>query len=226
MKHACPNLKLLSFHIPKTGGTSFRNTLKGVYGKEAVVRVDAAKSETVRVEQTPIAPGTPILQPVIHGHIFWSKWLSDFEAGPEVTKVIWLRDPVERVASQYYYLAEVLERELDEQGKGLNILSKLMKTFPEFIRNRKVQNILSRYVSIDDLDQNFHFVGLLEHRQEDLARLARRLDWPEYKDHQHNATTDRPAPTPEERDLIRAYNQADVRLYEQALEWREKGRYA
>lgn len=226
MKHPCPNLKLLSFHIPKTGGTSFRNTLKGVYGDDAVARVDSAKSETTRLNNSPLNAGDPIPHSVIHGHIFWDRWNEKFEAPNDVMKIIWVRDPVERVASQYFYLVDVLKRELDEEGKGLNLLSKILKTFPEFIRNPKVQNILSRYVTPEILDRHFDFVGVLEHRQEDLARLARRLDWPEFEDHQHNATPNRPEPTPEERDLIRAYNQADVRLYEQVLEWRTKGRYS
>ncbi|WP_421947534.1 hypothetical protein [Phaeodactylibacter xiamenensis] len=33
-------LELLSFHIPKSAGTSFRNMLRDVYGAEAVLRFD------------------------------------------------------------------------------------------------------------------------------------------------------------------------------------------
>lgn len=226
MKHPCPQLKLMSFHIPKTGGTSFRNTLKGVYGDDQVARVDAENRTSLQVNGQVIPEGSAIEFEVIHGHIFWSNWEKMFAAPEGIQKVIWLRDPVERVASQYHYLVEVLKRELDEEGKGLNILSKLMKTFPEFIRNKKVQNILTRYVTPDIIEEQFDFVGILEHRQEDLATLAAKLNWSEFEDFEHNKTAERPDPTPAERDLIRAYNQADVHLYEQALEWREQGRFS
>ena len=225
MKHPCPQLKLISFHIPKTGGTSFRNTLKGVYGEDQVARVDAGYRASVLLNGEVMQPGEPIQAEVIHGHIFWSDWQNRFEAPECVQKVVWLRDPVERVASQYYYLVEVLKTQLDEEGKGLNLLLKLLKTFPEFIRNPQVQNILTRYLTPEIVESNFHFIGILEHRQEDMARLAAKLNWSQFEDHQHNKTTERPDPTPAERDLIRAYNQADVRFYEQALEWRSKGRF-
>ena len=227
MAHSCPNLQLLSIHIPKTGGTSFRNTLKGVYGENAVARVDAINADGgVQVNNEEIEPGAKIEVPVVHGHLKWKVWQSHFSAPESGVKVItWVRDPVERVTSQYYYLVSVLEQELDEPGKGLNILSKLMKTFPEFVRNPKVQNIMSRYFGIADLDAHMDFVGVLEHREEDLNRLGQILNWPQFQDHQHNRTEGRPVPTPAEVDLIRAQNQDDIRLYDQVLEWREKGRY-
>lgn len=227
MSHPCPNLQLLSIHVPKTGGTSFRNTLKGVYGETSVVRVDAIKRDgPVQVNNKAIPSDAAIDAPVIHGHLKWKCWENRFQKSDAPVKVItWVRDPVERVTSQYYYLVNILERELDEPGKGLNILSKLMKTFPEFIRNPKVQNVMSRYFSIENLDAHMDFIGVLEHRDEDLNRLGQILNWPHFEDRQDNRTHDRPSPKPEEIDLIRACNQSDVRLYEQVMEWREKGRY-
>jgi len=227
MSHPCPNLKVLSIHIPKTGGTSFRNTLKGIYGESSVVRVDALnKTDPIQVNNEAIPPDASIDVPVIHGHLTWKVWESRFQKPDAPPKIItWVRDPVERVTSQYHYLVSVLKKELDEPGKGLDILSKLMKTFPEFIRNPKMQNLMSRYFTIADLEAHMDFVGVLAHREEDLNRLGQILNWPQFEDHQHNRTQNRPTPTPEEIDLIRAFNQSDVRLYEQVLEWREQGKY-
>lgn len=214
---------------PEDRGHIFQKHLKGVYGENAVVRVDVNNAQArgrVLVNNEAIDAGTMIDAPVMHGHVKWEEWQQRFSAPETGVKVItWVRDPVERVTSQYYYLVSVLERELDEPGKGLNILSKLMKTFPEFIRNPEGQNVMRRHFGIADLDAHMDFVGVLEHREEDLHRLGQILNWPQFQDHHHNRTEGRPEPTPSEVDLIRAYNQDDIRLYEQVLEWREKGRY-
>lgn len=221
-----PNLQLLSLHVPKTGGTSFRNTLKEVYGQEAVSRFDVSRRGVVTIDDQLVNPDSVIAQPVLHGHVMWPQWQAMFEAPPGIQVITWVRDPVARVTSQYCYLVEVLERELDEPGKGLNILGKLMKTFPEFIRNPKVQNIQSKYFTPLILDRFVDFVGVLEHREADLAKLAQRLSWPQLPtDYQHNKTARLIEPTPSEIDLIRACNNEDVRLYEQVLEWRAAGRY-
>lgn len=221
-----PNLQLLSLHVPKTGGTSFRSTLKTIYGEASVARLDVNMRGQVEIDQQAIAPGATILHPVLHGHVKWNQWQELFQASPRTTVITWLRDPVARVTSQYSYLVEVLERELDEPGKGLNILSKLMKTFPEFIRNPEVRNIQSQYFTPIILDRFVDFVGVLEHREADLAKLAQRLSWPDHPtDFQHNKTARLIEPTPSEIDLIRACNDEDVRLYEQVLEWRDAGRY-
>lgn len=221
-----PNLQLLSLHVPKTGGTSFRNTLKTIYGEASVGRLDVNKRDQVEIDQQAISPAAAIPHPVLHGHLKWNQWQQWFQPPAGVRVITWLRDPVARVTSQYSYLVEVLERELDEPGKGLNILSKLMKTFPEFIRNPEVQNIQAKYFTPLILDRFVDFVGVLEHREADLANLAQRLSWPHLPtDFQHNKTARLIEPTPSEIDLIRACNDEDVRLYEQVLEWRDAGRY-
>ncbi len=40
-----PHLELISLHIPKTAGTSFRSNLVNVYGKKAVARFDILKGK-------------------------------------------------------------------------------------------------------------------------------------------------------------------------------------
>jgi hypothetical protein len=77
---------------------------------------------------------------------------------------------------------------------------------------------------------DFDFVGIQEHFAEDVADLGRILGWPPVEIPVHNPTTTREylefRPTAELLRKIREVNQADVELYEQALERRRVRRSA
>jgi hypothetical protein len=221
-------LQLISIHIPKTAGTSFRNTLCGVYGQDAVVRLDIGliRQETMIREQVYDAPELPPGIAVLHGHFSYPRLTERFPIDPALPVITWLRDPVERVISNYFYLAKRLAEELNEEGRGLNILNRMQRTLLEYARYEPAQNRISKFLeglALEDL----HFVGLVEHYDEDLARLATLMGWPEVPVFTHNRTgKDTSIVTDAEREEIRALNTEDVALYEKALALREKGRWA
>lgn len=157
---------------------------------------------------------------VAHGHfspMLFHKYFRETEAD----FITWLRHPVERVISNYYYLVKRLEEELEEEKKGLNILSKLQRSLEEYASAPLNQNRISKFLVGRPLE-DFAFVGIQEHYEEDLQRLAQLLDWPTAPLFKHNITGKRYDVSAEARQQIAAYNEADMILYEKGLELREK----
>lgn len=220
-------LRLISIHIPKTAGTSFRNTLCGVYGQESVIRLDIGLdreetriNEHIYTERT-LPPGVE----VVHGHFALPALMERFAPEPSTPVITWLRDPVDRVVSNYFYLARRLAEELREEEEGLNILSKLQRSLLEYAQQEQARNRMSKFLREMPLEK-FRFVGFVEDYDNDLARLAARLEWPEYPVFQHNKTErDTSMLSTEELGMIREWNLEDVALYENALRMKERGHW-
>ncbi len=100
---------IISVHVHKTAGRSFNLFLKETYGSR-LHRVHGDKTLTApyrfrqrfglalpKHEPEDINPETAC----IHGHYKATRWRSQF---PESPLVIWLRDPMQRSASHYYFL--------------------------------------------------------------------------------------------------------------------------
>lgn len=216
---------MISIHIPKTAGTSFRNTLCGVYGQESVIRLDIGLDrDDVRINEkvyTEIA--LPSATQVVHGHFDFSSLAKRFHPDPTVPVITWLRDPVDRVVSNYFYLAKRLAEELREEEKGLNILSKMQRSLMEYARQEQARNRMSKFLQGMTLDQ-FRFVGFVEDYDQDLALLAARLGWKDYPTFRYNRTgKDTSMVSEEELRQIREWNSEDVALYDRALHMKEKG---
>ncbi len=215
-------LQLVSIHIPKTAGTSFRNTLREVYGEDHVVRLDITlEEEKIRLnEKDWNGPRLSKDIQVAHGHFSPSLFQKYFREN-EANYITWLRHPVERVISNYYYLVKRLKEELEEERKGLNILSKLQRSLEEYASAPLNQNRISKFLSGRALE-DFAFVGIQEHYQADLQRLAQLLEWPTAPHFRHNVTGKRYEVSTDLRKQIASYNEADMILYEKGLELREK----
>jgi len=217
-------LKLVSLHIPKTAGTSFRKTLKSNYGEEEVIRLDITlKHQKLRInqalfEELSLPPGTS----VVHGHFKPSDLVERFPETKNVPFITWLRDPVERVISNYYYLEKRLKEELDEEGKNLNILSKMQRSLLEYARDAINRNRQVKFLEGMPLE-DFSFVGILEHYAEDLAELGQRMGWSNVEEITVNVTAkEKPAISEEIRTEIARLNADDVALYNQALHLRAR----
>jgi len=220
-------LELISIHIPKTAGTSFRNTLKGVYGEQGVVRLDIGLvRQEVRVnEQRYEQRQLPAPTRVAHGHFSYPLLKKNFDLPEGLPIITWLRDPVERVISNYFYLAKRLAEELEEERKGLNILKKMQRSLLEYAEYEPSQNRMAKFLeglALEDL----LFVGIQEDYDRSLERLAGLLGWEDYPVFHHNLTGEKDrGVTPAERARIRELNQRDVVLYERALALLEKGQW-
>jgi hypothetical protein len=196
---------LISVHIPRCGGASFRRALEEIYGKE---RVQVRHGD-------PVSRGwVPWRTACVHGqfpsHSFDHKY-------PDASLVTWLRHPVERLVSQYHQF----RRQPDWTHPACQALRERRLTLEEFSALPSARNEMGRFLGSKPL-QAFHFVGILE-RSADSLRLfgetfgrAVAADLP-----RHNANPERDDDpyylTEGLREHIETMNQSDLDLYESAV---------
>ncbi|HKQ37085.1 MAG TPA: sulfotransferase family 2 domain-containing protein [Verrucomicrobiae bacterium] len=220
-------IELISVHIPKCAGTSFSTVLHKIYGDRLLGdQVDQPmdpempfqKNFTAWKEEQDRKPPPPAIR-AIHGHFWAGKY--DRQA-PKAKRITWLRHPIKRLLSHYYFWLS--KPELPHSLHKHVIQNKL--SLIEFAQLPQLQNLLHNiFLRGRSLDE-FHFVGISEHFQEDLDDLARQMGWPKQQ-----MTKERPTvhkdykpdglDTDTEKKL-RALNEADLALYETALQMRAR----
>jgi SAM-dependent methyltransferase len=145
---------LISVHIPKTAGTSFGTFLENLYGKtfRPMYKPEEWGSDNYDLASLALEPGIRCL----HGHFqatAYDKHLRDS------MKVIWLRDPVERIVSSYlqYSREPGMERESTFNRRlfleGWSLL--------DFARHKHICQQTEWYFDTMALS-DFHFVGICE----------------------------------------------------------------
>ena len=218
------NIELLSVHIPKTAGTSFRNTLTEIYGDAAVLRVDLPPKR----QQDPEDAFDQIpekFEPevrVLHGHFNPTGLRMEYPDIPEDVKLItWLRDPVKRVISNYYYLRGRIREVIDENPTlNVGVTNRMMKTLIEYAVQGVARDRMAKFLRGTELEE-FSFVGVQEFYSEDLQNLARVLGWGKFKEFHFNASESKYDEVSEEiKSEIRTLNPLDWELYQHALELR------
>jgi hypothetical protein len=214
------NLKLIAIHIKKTAGMSFKHVLRGAYGRK-YYRMNINQNVEDRTEAfNQHLAEIPEDTRVVHGHFQYTDALPLYEAYPEVPVVTWLRDPVQRVVSRYFYSRRKYEEGLRREKDYLINFSLL-----EFAGDPRFANEMSRVMAGSDL-ADLAFVGLLEHLEEDVAYLAALLGWQAYKIPMRNTNVSykskQTPPSKEELEEIARLNQEDVDLYRYALELRKE----
>ncbi|MGH7197863.1 MAG: sulfotransferase family 2 domain-containing protein [Candidatus Omnitrophota bacterium] len=219
-----PSIELISLHIPKTAGTSFRNILKSVYGEKAIVRVDIPlEGERASHEKAVQGPERlPKETRVLHGHFRAKDLACHYRLGAGTPVITWMRDPVERVLSNFFYLQKILRGIVQEEKKNVNLLNKMEKTLLEYARAEIARNRMAKLLEGTRLG-DLLFVGVREHFSEDLADLARVLGWKTFPEFRHNDSEEqRPPVDAALRDEIRRLNEGDAALYEEALRLRRR----
>lgn len=217
--------ELISIHIPKTAGTSFFQALKEIYSSKEIIRLDCnQRAGSIQVNQKVFTQEKlPAKVKAVHGHFKLNTAIKTFQpaADGSLPIITWLRDPVDRVVSNYTYMAKRLAEELDEERKGLNILAKMQRSLLEYARRNTSKNLMARYLEGMEL-KDFKFVGIQEYYQEDLQYLAQLYNWPKVKEYKHNITGSTYELSEAEREELIALNHRDVALYQEALAIREE----
>lgn len=151
---------LLSVHVPKCAGTSFRHALNAIFGAQVWYNYG-----TVFAQGQARAGIVPDGTRVIHGH-----FLADAfdRVIAERRLITWLRHPVERVVSNYQHFLRAPDmrdeccRQLHERRLGLRGFADL-----DWMRN-----MATRYMA-GKAAEDFEFIGIADCFQESIRHFCR-----------------------------------------------------
>lgn len=215
--------KLISLHIPKTAGTSFQRTLSQIYGADQVGRLDIKPQinklllNGIEVDKT-----ANIWQfKVLHGHFNPKSLYEHFPELVHIPIITWLRNPVDRVLSNYYYLREMVVRHFNEYEQNRTILDKMMKTLDEFIHSDINRNLVHQHLEGLSLEQ-FEYIGIVENYDNDFYEMAKQFSWKNAQPNRVNVTKFHPTIDDELRKKIEILNEKDMAIYEEALSLKQK----
>ncbi len=197
---------LISIHIPETSGAAFGAMLREHFGG----RLCFEYYNLCDHNHLPIG-AIPAGTECLHGHFIAGKYRAQF---PESSFVTWLRDPADRVASEYEFL-----KSNPDPHSGLSQLIASGGTLLDFAEHAYARNTQSRYLDGMAVAQ-FAFVGLSEHFEREIYRFIRQTGIPLPIAVGVDADAARKArqPVPEAaRRRILELNPEDLALYESAV---------
>lgn len=216
-------LAFISIHIPKTAGSSFFESLKYAYGAESVARFEfRPRLGIVQMNQMDYQQRElPTEKTVLHGHFPVNKLFELFPNSAELPLVVWLRNPVDRIISDYYYHSQVLKDQMKDAANYEFLLTKMLKSIEEYASAAKMTNKLSLFTRGKALS-DFYFVGITEHYESDLTAFSN-LIGQQLTCYRSNESSGSRAAIPQHvRDFIIENNKEDMELYAEALSLRKR----
>ena len=221
---------IISVHVPKTGGLSFRAMLEEQMGDRFLPDYDdvpLAHPHQERQRMATEAEHQLNMQELegiecVHGHFLPVKY-RPLAAQRECSFVAWLREPLARLASHYYYW----QRTYDPQSSDTSaVQTRMMEdnwSLEDFCLAPELRNIYAQFFWSFPL-QDFDFIGITEHFDEDFRYFCTAFLGKNLQPQRLNQRD------PESRDAglsdaavhsIRAFHAEDVALYDEALQLRE-----
>jgi len=210
---------IVSVHIPKTAGSSFRDLLIQSLGDQVCLSYDQ-KPLRNRAEGTALTKVEPRAEPyacaVLHGHFVADRVSLPVDANQRYA--VWLRHPVERLISHYFfwkrepYLDQPLCRRLIDEDMDI-------ETFAALDAMRDLQGFFLGDIPLDDFD----FVGITEHFGPSIQRFNATFGTDLGQALIANANSAKPGSGyramigDKAYETIASLNARDMTLYEQAL---------
>lgn len=219
-------LELVSIHIPKTAGSSFFRMLKQAYGRNGVLRLNTMNLPEDRLDEVLDELKSIALPRVIHGHVQLS--LLDYIIGEYHPKIItWMREPVDRVISNYYFAMQRVREGKALARKAYTRDFSLLE-YARIEENRNRASMLLAGTKVEDL----FFIGFYETLEQDTRKLGELLGWTDFFQLPHQKSgsdfienndckTQFQDITEDMRQEIAKLNELDVILYQQALDTRK-----
>lgn len=207
------NVEWISYHVPKTAGTSFRVALTHGFGPRRVFAVYGGDAGV-------LSRGEPIWLPssgsVVHGH--FRPHVRHQDLFPRGRRIVWLRDPIERAWSLLNHTLEVRNnRTLYDHLKTTYLdagVSRPEEIFKAMLRDEADSRAFKEYEgNYESFDRSFFcFVGCSDRYDEDLASLSELMQTPLPTGQFNVATHRQPPPTLDDRE--RAVFSEEYRIFE------------
>ena len=213
-------------HLPKTAGSSFRHSLEECYGKK--IMLDYAD---LPINTPPLQRNRNVLvsglaneqrdfgeAECIHGHFMPAKYLLLHTARP-LTFITWMRNPVERVISHYYFWqrrywedAPPLHKRVIEEKWSLE----------KFCLSDEMKDLYTQFLWGFPLE-NFDFIGITEHYMEDFSYFSKTFLPVQVKMFTENLNQGNTGKYPISKSLkkqVETFHESDMELYARALKFR------
>lgn len=221
---------LISVHLPKTAGTSFIRSLQSHFGASLLRDYDDLPLNTPQYERNKAAllSGAHIIESgdfsnidCIHGHFLPLKYLL-LGIKKDLKFITWLRDPVERVLSHYYFWKNncapapthrLHQKMVDEDW-----------SVEKFCLSPETQNIYGLFLWGFPIEY-FDFIGITENYSEDLSWFSKNYLNTCLETHVENVGNkegDKYSIDESFRIKLEQFHAKDIELYKKALEMRQK----
>ena len=223
-----PDAALIFLHIPKTAGSTLSKILQQHYSKAETVTLDLAG--VAQFKSLPLEQRAQYR--LVRGHFYFG--LHRFIPRPS-TYVTFLRHPIERAVSFYYYarskpdhylypllsageidLKTLLDRGLTTE---LHNDQTRMLAGEEWEDPQRAVNVETLARARENLRRHFRVVGLQEEFDASVILLHRAFGWPMRSYKKQNVTKDKPLRQSLDvatRKLLEEKNSLDLELYEEA----------
>ncbi len=177
MKNLCldSQVEIISVHVHKTAGGTFGRALKQVYGEIQVFSDYQEEKIEKNLARLSVQPQIK----VIHGHFAARKYKGYFSSAK---RIIWLRNPIIQFISGYFFWKSQPQKEVffSKEHKYMVENNISLLEFADINAKKGINPLADFYCRDVDLT-DFHFVGVQEFFQDDLAELKQMLGWPDFK---------------------------------------------
>ncbi|MCB1679318.1 MAG: sulfotransferase family 2 domain-containing protein [Halioglobus sp.] len=169
---------LVSVHMPKTAGLSFRRVLEQAFGAgfrhdyadyPLAATVDERRRRAMR-HALLAAPGQYAGVDCLHGHFLPLKYLLLADDMP-CRFVTWLREPVARLVSHYHYWQRAYDPASGQTSALHRRVVEEAWTLEQFCLSHQLRNLYTEFLWGLPL-QRLDFVGITEHFDEDLRYFS------------------------------------------------------
>jgi hypothetical protein len=205
---------LISLHIPKCAGQSFRQVLEQFFPGRLFFHY---------YQQGNRLPGKHSLEPgiCVHGHFNRRKGFGVLDYYPEVRQFIAvLRDPLEAAVSNYFFWKTKARTRQLQNGVITPGGKHDYKDIDDFFRQRPKSNILefmprrmTRENYREIIETQFVWIGLVENLHQDIDRLAGLLGLKPVQVNRVNSSPRDETLSPNIRDAFIAENQLEFEIY-------------
>lgn len=206
------------------------SVFKDLYGQTRFLRVNVHSKSMEVFDRTParhvpldigIENVIPPTVSVLHGHFSYHD-VAHIIRLHDIPVITWVRDPVERIISYYYYMQRNIR-----DGTWPNAQHLRDVPFSECIKNKGHLNGMSSFLKGLPLEE-YRFIGVTEYYEQDLNDLAYIMNWDRAHAYYLNTTTiirSEIGPISEsDRKMARRLYSEDVELYRKVLRLRRKRR--
>lgn len=218
---------IISLHLPKTAGTSFKTALQEHFGERYAedygdniysLDFDEHISNAIR-DSRAILKMDYSNKKCIHGHFLPLKYKLLSEK-MDLKFITWMRDLVERLLSQYYYWKST---EPDQSAIHHKNFLEENWSIEKLCLDPKYRNMYAHYLSGFPLEE-FEYIGITEFYEQDLQWFAKEYLGKSLPNYHENMTPRDLDKTNIDKGLVKAireFHKEDFDLYRKALEMRQ-----